>query len=513
MKREMRLAVTLAWQSAVLITPSLALTEPEEEAASPVLDTRLALDPATPQVGSVPSGLRPAFGEKSLSPGDYRFDFRGILIAPLRVGLNTREDADSEKSETVLHAPPVVPDDLETFSHTGVVPNPYVQLNLSYGNSVVTGVVSILARQTSVSTGFFDAPSQAGVNDVYLDIRPDLGRRAAMTVNVGAFTSRYGTMGEYDEGRYDTPLIARVNGVGERVAATLALGRDLALLLEQGIVGSSNKAASDLMPEGWNGFADPNVGSTFAHHWHGGLNYDGKVTLGAHYVHAFSRDDRATGTLLGDGTIRVLGSDLRLSLGRYGHLLVAGAHTTAKNASSVGNTIEILNTRGGPGLMENYLGDQSGGNGKLMVVGGQYDLSVGRLVSYPVPFTADGPDIVVSLFGMSGKVLSSDDALREGQSMWKAGGEVSYTMLSWLGTSLRFDRVVPDVQLQDRSFSVVSPRVVFKTDWSSTDQVVLQYSHWFNGPLTTVRTGYPPREDPRAIPDQDMISLSANMWW
>jgi hypothetical protein len=42
---------------------------------------------------------------------------------------------------------------------------------------------------------------------------------------------------------------------------------------------------------------------------------------------------------------------------------------------------------------------------------------------------------------------------------------------------------------------------------------VLQYSHWINGSLTTIRTGYPPREDPTAIPDEDMISLSASMWW
>ena len=44
-------------------------------------------------------------------------------------------------------------------------------------------------------------------------------------------------------------------------------------------------------------------------------------------------------------------------------------------------------------------------------------------------------------------------------------------------------------------------------------QVVLQYSHWLNGSLTTVRAGYPPREDVTVIPDEDMVSLSASMWW
>jgi hypothetical protein len=60
------------------------------------------------------------------------------------------------QSKTVLHAPPVVPDDLETFSHTGVVPTTYVQLNFSEGNSIVTANVSILAKQANVSESFLE---------------------------------------------------------------------------------------------------------------------------------------------------------------------------------------------------------------------------------------------------------------------------------------------------------------------------------------------------------------------
>jgi hypothetical protein len=73
--------------------------------------------------------------------------------------------------------------------------------------------------------------------------------------------------------------------------------------------------------------------------------------------------------------------------------------------------------------------------------------------------------------------------------------------------------VKPNLDNDRYSFSVVSPRLIFRTDWQATDQVVLQYSHWINGSQTTIRTGYPPREDPTASPDTDMISLSASMWW
>src|SRR5690606_7688720 len=132
--------------------------------------------------------------------------------------INERDDPAPGQSDTVLHAPPVVPDDLETFSHTGVVPTPYAQLNFSYGNNVVTGHVSLLARQANVASGFFDPPAQAGVNDLYLTLDPDLGvNDLVFKVNVGAFTNRYGATGEYSEGQYGTPLIARINGVGENI--------------------------------------------------------------------------------------------------------------------------------------------------------------------------------------------------------------------------------------------------------------------------------------------------------
>src|SRR5690606_4214547 len=132
-----------------------------------------------------------------------------------------------------------------------------IQLNFSYGNSVVTGTVSVLVRQHNVSTGFFDPPSQAGINDAFLTIHPDLAKNLRLQLHVGAFTNRYGVMGEYDEGRYGTPLIARVNGVGEHAIATIGFG-DLALVLEQGIMGNSSKAQPGITPDGWNDFADQN---------------------------------------------------------------------------------------------------------------------------------------------------------------------------------------------------------------------------------------------------------------
>jgi hypothetical protein len=485
------------------------------------LDPMLGIDPTIPNVAALPGGLTPAYGQPSGGEGDWRFDFHGFLSMPLRVGLNTRVNPQPGQSGYVMHAPPAVPDDLETFSHTGVVPTPYAQLNFSYGNSVVTANVSILAQQANVSTSFYDPPSQPGINDAFLNIRPKVGKNVRLQLYVGAFSNRYGIMGEHDLGRYGTPLIARTNGVGENVIATFGITKKLSAQVEHGIQGQSNKAAPDLVPDGWNGFGNSNVGSSFVNHLHAGLAYNGMFTLGGHYLQAWEQDDFATGTLAPDGKIRVLGVDARATLGRFGHVYFAASSLLARYAGTVGRIIEVLNTKGGQGLIDNYFGSLSNGNGSLFTFGGQYDLSIGRLVSYPVPFTGDGPDIYVSLFAMGTKVHSDDPTIDtatgkpryDGVTKVKYGIEASYSMLSWFAFSTRYDQVKPTSENDRYSFAVISPRLIFRTDWQATDQLVLQYSHWIDGSQTIVRTGYPPREDPTASPDTDMVSLTASMWW
>jgi hypothetical protein len=506
-------AVLIVWAS----FGPLPLARADEPAPAGVpstvgLDPSLALDPSAPQAASLPGGTTPAFGQRALDDQQWRFDFHGFLTAPLNAGINKRVNPRDGQSRTVLHAPPIVPDDFETFSHTGIVPTTYAQPNFSYGNSSVSGNVSILARQASVSESFLEPASQLGINDVFLNILPKLGDRLRLRILIGAFTSRYGATGEYDEGRYGMPLIARINGMGEQASLKTTLG-DFTLLLEQGIHGQTNKAGSSITPDLWNGFADPAEGSTFVNHLHAGVGYQA-ATLGGHFISAWSQDERATGTLAPDGSIVVLATDLRLSLGRFGHFYAAFSRADAKHAHTVSRIFSVLNTPGGPGLMNNYLGseaDGGDGTGSLTTFGGQYDLSVGRLVSYPVPFGGDGPDVFVSVFGMGTRVKSAVPAFNA-VTKYKYGAEATYSLLSWFAVSGRYDRVAPNRDSR-QSFAVVSPRLIFRTGWTSTDQVVLQYSHWLDGAFTTVRVGAPPKEDVTVVPDSDTISLSASMWW
>jgi hypothetical protein len=504
--------------AALLVSAFASFTARAEDAAPQNRESEkppiaLGLAPGTPQVGALPGGLTPAYGRSPADEQEWRFDFHGFLTMPLRAGLNHRDGVvTTEQHTTVLHAPPVVPDYRDSFAYTTVVPQPYVQLNFSYGNSIVTGNVFILARTAATAATFVNPPEQAGISDAFLNFRlPNLVRNAHFEINVGVFTNRYGIMGEYDEGRYGTPVIAQTNGAGEQAVAKFALGK-LMLDVEQGIQGQLDKAPNGILPSGWNGFADQNVGSGFVNHVHAGLGYLGMATVGLHYLTAWTQDDRASQSVQPDGTIGILGADLRLSLGHLGHFYFVADETRAQNARSVGGIVQVLNAPGGPGLMANYLGPNSGGNGSLVTLAGQYDLSIGWLLRYPRAFKGDAPDIVVSLFGMQTHVSSREPAF-DNVTKRKFGAEGGYALLPWLAASLRLDRVVPDVSNPAKTFTIVSPRVIFRSNWQAHDQVVLQYSHWFNGSGVVVRDGYPAVDDPSIRPDEDVVSLSASMWW
>jgi hypothetical protein len=386
--------------------------------------------------------------------------------------------------------------------------------------------MSIVARQANASTSFLEPASQVGVNDLYVSLLPRTDRLRT-EVFVGAFSSRYGATGEYDEGRYGTPLIARINGVGERATLRRRFGSFM-LLAEEGLAGQSNKAGTTVTPDIWNDFANPSEGTSFVAHGHvGGSAANGFVNFGVHYLHAWSQDDRANNVVTAgmintsapDAKLDIIAEDVRLNMGRWGHLYGASSYVKAQNVTTLSRIISVLNTRGGPGLITNYLGPNSSGNGNLTILGGQFDLSVGKWVSYPIPFSGDGPDLFVSLFGTIVHVNSDDHyfdqngRFYDGVTKWKAGGEVTYSVLPWLAVSGRYDKVVPDTQDTSQGFAVVSPRIILRSDWQATDQIVIQYSHWFNGANTLIRVGDPPMENIAFLPDKDMISLSATMWW
>ena len=512
-------ATTTPAATAAVTTPPAAEAKPkkaEKVAALPKNDLAMGLSPGAPQTATLAGGVTPAFGTVSQRAEDWRFDFHGFVLMPLRMGINTRLRPGRQQKKTVLHAPPLVPGDLTSFEYTAVSPDPWVQLNFSYGNKDVTATVIVAARAATAAVAYFNPPDQLGIDDAFLTFRLPASEQVKLSLDVGAFVNRYGNMGEYDLGRYGTPLIARVGGVGFTGSGTADLGGGLGLAFEAGMMGQLNKSPVGMEPAGWNDFADANVGTSYAAHGHVSLGYEGKAQLGFHSIYAFVQDDRATGPAGKDGNIGVTGGDLRLTVGRFGHLYAGVGHTRAHRSRSVSGVIRVLNAPGGPGLMTEYFGPQSGGTGKLTVGGIQYDFSLGNALRYPRKFDADGPDLIMSVFGIYAHVADSPDTAFldfYGRDKLKYGGEISYSALSWLALSGRYDRVILNIDDAHQTHAILTPRLIFHSNWNSQDQVVLQYSHYMDGNRVAVKNGYPPVRDPTIRPDQDVVSLIAAMWW
>jgi hypothetical protein len=482
----------------------------------------LGLAVATPDTGALPGRMRPSYGVPPKSASDYKFEFHGFMNVPFRMGINEREDPASTQYETVFHGPPVTVDELERFEHTGVIPLPWVQLGFSYGNDVAVANIIIAAESVSNAAGFFNPPTQLGINDAFLTFKPKFGRGTNVEFDVGAFANRYGSMGEYDTGRYDTPMIARVAGVGSTGRINVDLANDMVFLAELGFMGQWDRAPLGVEPAGWNDFAEPNVGTSFVHHEHIGLGFKKRGNIGLHYINAWTRDDRTAPTQP-DGGLTVLGVDGQLKLAPFGRLFLGFGHTIADEARGVSGVVRVLNTQGGPGLMREYLGSRSGGTGTLSTFAAQYDVSIGEIVRNPQPFYGYAPDLLVSAFGMMTHVTSDDpghidpvtgaEVIYDGVDKLKYGAEATYSVLPWLAFGGRYDRVIADTSDDSKTLAAISPRVILRTDWNSQDQVTLQYSYWWYGSGVVAREGLRGIDDPSIEPDPHTISLTASMWW
>jgi len=491
--------------------PNMAAVPDLRGTSRPTQRHTIGLEPGAPQATAIAGGVTPAFGQPSASSSDWVFDIHGFLFLPLRIGLNSREDAVPGQKVTVLHTPPVVPGSFETFEYTGINPDPWAQLNFSYGNRDVTATMIIAARTVSNANGYYNPADQLGINDAFVSFRPRPSKSAAYNVHVGAFANRYGAMGEYDLGRYGTPVIARISGMGATATGTFGLG-EMVLDAELGAMGQLNKAPVGVEPAGWNGFTDPNAGTSFALHAHAALGITRQITVGLHGIHTFAQDDRATTTTQPDGQISVLGADLRLSLQRYGHFYFGYGFTNAETARSVSGVIRVLNAQGGLGLMQEYFGLDSDGTGQLSTFGAEYDLSLGNLLRNDPKFEGQGPDLALSLFGLA-TAVASPDPTRDGIFKLKYGGEATYTFLRWMGAGIRYDRVLADAADDTQTHAIISPRLIWKSDWASRDQVMLQYSAYLNGSNVAPVVGYPPAKDVTVRPDEHVLSLSVTMWW
>jgi hypothetical protein len=488
------------------------------EPAKPRGAPQVGIAPGTPQTGSLiavtPAEEAELFGgTEAPKTGEWRFDFKGFLRAPMRLGFGSGDMASPDAGQGgKIHAPGQFPDGVFTdWRYTNNLPGPWAELRFLYGNGRVTANTSIAAYNFT-DGGYRNLPSQLGIDQGFLnfDYSDILPRgKGGFVWNVGVFQNRYGAAGRYDAGKYETYLFGRTHVAGETITGFYHFSDFFTLTLEHGI-----GAKLEVFPR-YAGVADPGPtpypgpvqqGAQLVHHGHVMASIGPNLSIGAHYITTWTADARAMSEK--DGRITTMGLDAKLSDSRFGDAYLGYSHLDSKNPIRVGEGLEILHSIAGWNLRDNYFGNASTGSGQIDTVLFQYSLSIAKYLLYPEPFWGQGPDIVVSLFGMYNHVSSDDPMFTGATSKLKWGAEATYTPLDFLGISMRFDRVQPDLDDSTVAFSQISPRIVLRSAFVTHEQVLIQYTRYFYGDHVT--GAYPWGSLP---PDKDAFMISAIMWW
>jgi hypothetical protein len=276
MRRDLRGLLTLC----ALFAPAHAFAQSTDaDTDKGITLPRVGLDPGEPDVRSAPPAM--PFGVSPATSSEYVLDFHGYVLLPMRLGLEKRTDPSPGQTVTVFHTPPLIPQDYRRFQYTGVSPDPWIQLDLTYGNSTIVGTVILASTVASEAESFYDPVRQLGVSSAYvtLDLSKQLG--TSFQIRGGAMQNRYGAMGAFDLGRYATPLIARVNAVGETATAGFKTGTT-SVVLEEGIGSQLGRMPTGIPPAGWNDFGNPQAGSSYVAHFHGALSLGRTLQLGLH---------------------------------------------------------------------------------------------------------------------------------------------------------------------------------------------------------------------------------------
>jgi hypothetical protein len=513
-------------------------------------------EPGAPQSAAAPAPPPPAPSTSvggAASSGDWKFDYHGYFRAPLRLGFGHQDNPPMGQSSRTVHNV-IVPDDQYLgWQYTPNQSKDWSELFFSYGNNWVKGTVG-LQGYNFTDAAWEQASAQFGIAQAWLTVTPKLGfLNVRLDGKIGAFWDKYGMAGKYDAGKYDTYLFGRTHQMGETVRLSIDVGK-FNLWAEEGF------GVKQPDPNVYN----PSKFSLLAH-GHGGINWNKMVSLNLHFLYAWSQEEdrEANGTQpftgLPDGHLFIVGPELAIRNTLVGELYLGYSHIGLTTATTVTDVVEVIHSGGGQafsqGLQGNYLDSThptssngpSGGTGAIDTLLLQYDFSLQGLLNgiRKQGFWGDGPDLTASFFMMYNKIASNDPKM-DGVHKLKYGVDALGTPLKWLGVGLRFDRVQPNSDIPEQSFAIVTPRLMFRTAFLTHEEINFSYSRYLYNARTCPKTGDPslcvqpppaavlpsgfgapqasldnnqrgtPITDPTSAfgrPDENVVKLSASMWW
>jgi hypothetical protein len=452
------------------------------------------------------------------------------------------------QSANSIHYPLVPDGQYLSWQYTSVQSSDWSELFFSYGNNLVKGTVG-LQGYNFTDAAWQQATAQFGIAQAWLTFTPKTGyQNFHVESKVGAFWGKYGMAGKYDAGKYDTYLFGRTHQMGESLKVSLDVGK-VNLWAEEGF------GAKQPDPKMYNPGKFSLVG-----HGHGGLTWNQILSFNFHFFYAFAQEeDRPAQVPMGltqptlglpDGNLMIFGPELAVRNTIAGELYLGFSRVQANNATVVNDVVEVIHSQGGQtfqqGIQGNYLDNpnspQSKGNGSVSTILLQYDFSVANTLARAKgdSFWGDGPDLTASFFLMD-NIITSADPVMDGVKKLKYGFDLLGTPLKWFGVGFRMDRVQPNSNIPEQSFSIFSPRIVFKSAFVTHEEVTVQYSRYLYNKRTcdmtvgadpTLCVQPPPapvlpqgwgapnasldpnqRGAPNTVPDLNTLKVQATMWW
>ncbi len=211
------------------------------------------------------------------------------------------------------------------------------------------------------------------------------------------------------------------------------------------------------------------------------------------------------------GKQTILGVDSKFDLGLLGYLFFGASHQILSNALTVGDALESIHSLGAGefnlGVVDNYLESPfchkdapnescSNGDGSVTSAMLQYELGLGNFGIFP-----GSMDLKTKLYGMLnytalhnkeleqyrlsqlyGPSAPLDDMSADGDLRYKFGIDLEFFPLDWMSAGLRFDHLNPTnnkIISGAQNFSVLSPRITFRTKMVTHEQISLSYSRYF----------------------------------
>lgn len=480
--------------------------------------------------------------ESAAASTEWKTDFHGYFRVPFRLGLGARpapkavpdakqgepdtSDVAPGQSKVTLHAP-IIPDgQYLSWQSTSHNRSDWAELFFGIGNAWAKATVG-LQGYNYTDASFDDPKTQYGIGQAFVTLTPDLGyENARISLKVGAYQDRYGGAGKYDAGEYDTYLFGRTHVIGETLRAEYDLNEAWQLWAEEGVGGKRPD------PSSFN-----NARFTMLAHGHLGLNRGKDLQFSGHMLYSWAQEEdrpydvskentkyASSAVDVPDGSMWVAGADARVDLGAFGYLYAGYSHIGAKHALVVGRALEVLHASGGGeyrlGVVDNYLGPSctaafadpeggpmertgglvgpgpvpapegcSAGTGSVDSVLGQYEFSLTNFLQMSEEggqrFWGEGADLKVALYGMLNKVKSdyrpTDKTVwgpTDGNLKLKYGADVQYHATPSVTAALRFDRLQPNSEIPEQSFAIISPRLVFTSNWVTREQLTFQYSRY-----------------------------------